>query len=113
MASAPAWALDPTKPPSGNFDLTHWKLTLPVDSSGVTNGDAAEIQVSQLSTGYSNALYFYTAPDGAMVFWAPVTGATTSGSTYPRSELREMINPGSSSVNWSGYGTHLLDARCK
>ena len=53
-------------------------------------------------TGYTNSLYFYTAPDGAMLFWCPVDGATTSGSTYPRSELREMLNPSSTSVNWKG-----------
>jgi hypothetical protein len=108
-----AAALNPALPPSGNFDLSHWKLTLPVDSNGTTNGTAAEIQVSQMVAGYTNALYFYTAPDGAMLFWCPVDGTTTSGSSYPRSELREMLNPSSTSVNWSGYGTHILTAQCK
>jgi hypothetical protein len=73
--------------PSGNFDLTNWKLTLPVDSSGKTSGTA--IEVKDLN-GYQNSKYFYTAPDGAMVFYAAVDGATTSGSSYARSELREM-----------------------
>jgi hypothetical protein len=113
LAGFSAWALDPGKPPGQNFDLSHWKLTLPVDSSGGTNGDAAEVSTAQLVAGYTNALYFYTGPDGAMVFWCPVTGATTSGSSYPRSELREMLNPTTSGSNWTGYGSHTLAGQCK
>src|SRR5690349_17586181 len=72
----PAQGLDSNKPPGGNFNLTNFYLGLPVDSSGGTSGDSASIPAAQLVTGYSNALYFYTASsDGAMVFWAPVTGA--------------------------------------
>jgi Alginate lyase/RTX calcium-binding nonapeptide repeat (4 copies) len=41
-------------------------------------------------SGYKNSKYFYTGSDGAMVFYAPVNGATTKGSSYARSELREM-----------------------
>jgi hypothetical protein len=113
ISSLSGWALSPALPPSGNFDLSHWKLTLPVDSNGANIGTAAEVQVAQMVAGYTNASYFYTASDGAMLFWCPVDGATTSGSTYPRSELREMLSPGSTSVNWMGYGTHLLTAQCK
>jgi hypothetical protein len=113
VAGLPSWALNPGNPPSGNFDLSHWKLTLPVDSSGNTTGTATEIHTPQLVAGYTNAFYFYTGPDGAMVFWCPVTGATTSGSDYPRSELRELLNPDDNSVNWTGSGTHIMDARCK
>lgn len=40
--------------------------------------------------GYVNLKYFYTGSDGAMIFKAPVEGATTGGSRYARSELREM-----------------------
>jgi len=107
-----AWALDPNLPPGGNFDLSHWYLGLPVDSSGGTNGDSASIPAAQLVDGYTNALYFYTGSDGAMVFWAPVTGATTPNSSYPRSELREQISPPLNSSNWVPYGTHVLNAQC-
>jgi hypothetical protein len=106
-------ALDPGLPPGSNFDLSHWYLGLPVDSSGGTNGNSASIPAAQLVAGYSNALYFYTGSDGAMLFWAPVTGATTSGSDYPRSELREQLSPPSNSSNWFAFGTHILDAQCK
>ena len=106
-------ALDPNLPPGSNFDLSHWYLGLPVDSLGGTNGSSASIPALQLVAGYSNASYFYTGADGAMVFWAPVTGATTSGSSYPRSELREQIKPPSNGSNWFGFGTHILDAQCR
>lgn len=108
-----AQVLNSNLPPGGNFNLTNWYLGLPVDSSGGTTGDSASISAAQLTGGYSNALYYYTGPDGAMTFWAPVTGATTPGSSFPRSELREQISPPSNEINWRGYGTHLLNATCK
>ena len=80
---------------SDHFDLTKWKLTLPVDSTGSIVGNAFE--VTNLK-GYESA-YFYDAADGAMVFAAQTDGATTSGSHYPRSELREMS--GGKTYNWN------------
>jgi hypothetical protein len=64
-----------------------------------------------LVTGFTNA-YLYTGTDGAMTFWAPDDGATTGGSTHPRSELRELLNTNDNSVNWTLYGTHVLTATC-
>jgi hypothetical protein len=98
--------------PSSNFDLSHWKLTLPVDVSGGTSGVATEISTAQLAAGFTNE-FFYSAPDGGMVFWCPVIGATTSGATFPRSELREMLDPRDTSVNWTADGTHILRGQCK
>lgn len=72
---------------SDNFDLSNWKITLPVDSKGGTSGVAVEVKNL---IGYEDSKYFYDAPDGAMVFSAMADGATTSGSKYARSELREM-----------------------
>jgi hypothetical protein len=71
---------------SDYFDLSNWKLTLPVDKTGQNSGNALEI----LELEDYESTHFYDAPDGAMVFSAYANGATTSGSTYPRSELREM-----------------------
>ena len=62
--------------------------------------------------GATNASFF-TGADGAMVFSCPVTGGATSGSGYPRCELRELFDPNDDNVNWTGYGTHVIDARCK
>ena len=108
-----SYASDATKPPGDNFDLTHWKLTLPVDASGTTDGKAAEIQAPQLAAGYTNANYFFTGASGTMVFWCPVNGATTEQARFPRSELREMFDPADVSLNWTARGTHLLEAQCR
>lgn len=81
---------------SDNFDLTNWKLCLPIDEDGETLGVAYE--VLSLS-GFEHSSYFYTADDGAMVFKATTNGALTKGTTCARSELREMN--GSSLAAWS------------
>ena len=103
---ATASTLNPALPPGGNFDLSHWKLTLP-------DASASEIEVTELVAGYSNATYFYTGPDGAMTFWCPVTGGVTGNEAYPRCELRELLDPDNLNRNWTGYGTNTLNARCK
>lgn len=72
---------------SDNFNLKNWKITLPVDKSGGISGKAMEVENL---IGYENSKHFYDAADGAMVFRADYDGATTSGSGYARSELREM-----------------------
>lgn len=77
------------------IDLSHWKLTLPVDSGGGTGGTAAEVK--PIPQNYSNPPYFYTVSDG-LIFSAPTNGATTSGSPYPRSELRELNADGSNAA---------------
>jgi hypothetical protein len=82
--------------PDRNFNLTHWKITLPTDRNGNFSGTASEVKNLN---GYANPRYFYTGSDGAMVFMAPVEGATTSGSRYARSELREMN--GSERAAWT------------
>lgn len=70
------------------IDLKNWKLTLPVDKNNLFTGTAAEVKVLE---GFSVAPYFCKAINGDIVFSAPAEGATTSGSHYPRSELRELI----------------------
>lgn len=108
-AAAPAFALDPLLPPSGNFDLSHWKLTLPSGS---------EIQASELSNGYTLSKVFYTDPaSGAMVFRCPNLAGTTANSNYSRTELREMLDPYSSahddSNNWTTADGGRMKARLK
>ena len=112
-ALSPACALNPNLPPGSNFDLSHWYLQLPT-AGGVltgTGGSVDSASTSQLIGGFTNN-YFYTAADGAMTFWVPDNGATTSGSSHPRSELREELSPGDTGFNWSLYGTHVLTATC-
>jgi hypothetical protein len=98
--------------PADDFALGHWKLTLPVDGSGRKYGEAAEIPASMLVGGY-HSRWFRAAADGGMEFWAPLDGATTDGSDYPRSELREMLSPDDDNANWSLAGHSVLTANCE
>lgn len=86
--------------PSSILDLSHWKLTLPIDAARGITGEAAEVASEQLASGYMSG-YFCTDPSGGVRFWAPVNGATTDGSDYPRSELRQMLDPDDDNVNWT------------
>ena len=74
--------------PSDHFDLSHWKLTLPVDAD--RNGKVDSISVKELQS-YAHPDFFYIDEQGHMVFTAPNKGGTTPNSSNTRSELRYMI----------------------
>lgn len=95
--SRPEWD-DPSSYNSDRFDLSNWKITLPVAGKG---GKAEEVKKLKK---YESA-YFYDAKDGAMVFYAPVEGSTTKNSKYPRSELRERNNGEDAKWNLAQGGT--------
>ncbi len=95
--------LDPNVPPSGNFELIDWNISVPTDTDG--NGKADTIKEIPLSSGYSDNRFFYTASDGGMVFKVPVKGFKTSPNTsYTRSELREMLRRGDTAFSTKGVG---------
>lgn len=90
--------------PADVLNLTDWKITLPTGAEG----KPTEVKQPALKT-FSVDPYFLVAGDGVR-FRAPVNGVTTSGSKYPRSELREMN--GSANAAWSSTsGTHTLVVR--
>jgi hypothetical protein len=95
--------------PANVLNLINWKITLPVDGSD-SGTDADEIKQPQLAT-YSIDPYFKNNADNTgVIFRAHTGGATTSGSGYPRSELREMTNNGATNASWSsGSGTHTME----
>jgi hypothetical protein len=105
----PAAALDSALPPSGNFDLANWKITLPTGS---------EIEPWLLSTGWVQNNVFYTHPtSGGMVFRCPNIAGTTANSNYSRTELREMLDPAagtkSDANNWTMEQGGKMKARLK
>ena len=109
FATLPAAALDAQLPPSGNFDLANWKLTLPSGS---------EVQPWLLSTGWTQSGVFYTHPtSGGMVFRCPNLAGTTANSSYSRTELREMLDPAagtkSDANNWTTSSGGRMKARLK
>jgi hypothetical protein len=94
--------------PSDILDLTNWKLTLPVDTS--RPGSPDEITQTALDSFQDPNYFRVNSTLNGVVFTAPCSGATTSGSGYARSELREMINSGTAKASWSTTsGTHTME----
>lgn len=90
--------LDPDAPPGDNFDLAHWKITFP---------DSSEESQQWLIDGNERPGEFFTDPQtGGMVFRCPNHGESTSGSTYARSELREMLREPGSDVPTQGINAN-------
>lgn len=90
------------------IDRLPWKITLPVG----TPGSPTEIKQPAFAT-YSDE-WFWEDAEG-MHFRVRADGVTTSGSTYPRCELREMKLPdGLTNAAWStASGKHTLWLRGK
>lgn len=96
-------ALNPSLPPSGNFELIDWKLSIPTDVDN--NGKSDTINERELAGGYSNSQFFYTKDNGAMAFKVPVSGFKTSKNTkFTRVELREMLRKGNTAHKTKGVG---------
>ena len=77
-----------TPPPGSAFDLSYWKITLPID--GDDDGRVDEVDVGDIQD-FSHPDFFYLNAEGDMVFTAPNRATTTSGSSNTRSELRQML----------------------
>lgn len=96
-------------PPSAYFNLSPWKLYLPVDIYG-GNGGVNGIQFSNQTvftlTGFS-APYFYMNAGHQIVFTAPANGAVTSpgvGTDDTRTEFRELYTGAGADSNNDWYG---------
>ena len=76
--------------------LAGWKLTLPTanDEGGAATMDPAVVAPPYLTTD----------PAGALVFWAPVAGATTKNSDHARTELTNLTTFA------AGSARHTLNA---
>lgn len=98
--NASDFALDPALPPGTNFELLSWKLNTPADLDG--NGISDTASETDLDTGFTDQ-YFFTGPDGGMVFRSTIDGAKTSANTnYTRSEFREMLRRGNTGISTRG-----------
>jgi hypothetical protein len=110
-SAGPSPTSSPTSPPSGctypadRLNLTNWELTLPTGPS--ENPD--DIYQPALRTFTVDPWFKVNSSCTGVQFRAAVNGVTTSGSSYPRSELREMKNNGADKAAWSsGSGTHTM-----
>jgi len=94
------FALDPAQPPGSNFELISWALDTPADLDGNDRSDRTS--ESDLDDGFTDG-FFFTGPAGGMVFRSTIGGAKTSANTsYTRSELREMLRRGDTSISTQG-----------
>jgi len=118
-ASSSAAAYAPTDATTSAIGMRwsqYGKLTLPVDEDGKPGVD--EVEAADLDN-YSSRYWYhpalgqitrggYVAEGDETVFWTPANGnATTEGSSFPRTEMREQTVLGNNKANWGLTGTHV------
>jgi hypothetical protein len=92
--------------PAQVLNLSNWYEGLPTGPAE----DPTVVKQPQLATFTDSPWFTPTSDCSGVRFRAAVNGVTTSGSSYPRSELREMN--GSSLASWSstaGTSTMVID----
>ena len=97
--------LDPYAAPAENFDLSYWNLSVPIDNGeGDGYEKATTVTVEELNDDYQLTDYFWTDElDGGMVFKDYIAGARTSeGTSYTRTELREMLRGTNDDIDTQG-----------
>jgi uncharacterized OB-fold protein len=104
--STSAPTVDNPKVPAQLLNLSNWKLTLPV---GEEQDEADEVEQPKLASFQDPKFFHLNGAGDGVVFRANAGGATTSGSGYPRSELREMKKNGKDEADWSNKsGVHTM-----
>jgi poly(beta-D-mannuronate) lyase len=93
--------------PADKFDLSHWKMNVPVDLND--DGKIDEISVKQMQS-YSHPDFFYLDENGYMVFAAPNKAITTANSSNTRSELRQMVRGNNTKIKTSYPGNNFAIA---
>ncbi|WP_252732278.1 polysaccharide lyase family 7 protein [Paraglaciecola arctica] len=93
--------------PATEFDLSHWKITVPVDLDN--NGKIDEVGVSDIQN-YAHPDFFYLDENRGMVFAAPNKAITTATSTNTRSELRQMLRGANKKIKTQYAGNNFAIA---
>lgn len=112
---------DPVPPPSTSgkapgelFDLTRWKLNLPVQLNGAKTGYSPTVNIGKspdLKTFKMKDIWEGTA-NGQVLVTCPIDGITTSGSTkYARTELRGTWPPGEPNQRDTPYNFDFLPSK--
>jgi len=74
--------------PAEKFDLTEWKISLPIDDNNDGKGD--KLNQKELQT-YQHPDYFYLDTEDNIVFAAPNKASTSPNSTNTRSEMHHIL----------------------
>ncbi len=83
-----------------HIDLNNWKVTLPIGSGSPTEVKPPAI-LNYATNSVLKDFMYNDSTDGSLVFYTYPGGATTTNSSYPRTELREQMIPGSNNTNWT------------
>lgn len=98
-------AAAPAELPADLLDLTNWKLTLPTGEAE----SPTEVAQPDLDSFTIDPWFHLNQERDGVAFRANAGGVTTSGSGYPRSELREMTADGTARADWSTTeGVHSM-----
>lgn len=84
--------------PGAVLNLTEWKLQIPVAS--IQPGQVEEVKWPALRT-YSSWYFQVNHAGDGVVFRATAGGATTPGTVFARTELRQMTDGGRTQAAWS------------
>ena len=93
------------KVPANHFDLSQWKITLPLDNN--QDGKIDEVDTKDLQSFYHED-FFYLNKDGHMVFSAPNKAITTANSSNTRSELRHMLRGQNQKLKTKGHKNNFV-----
>lgn len=113
--------------PSDIIDLTAWKITWPLDENGDDNSDETSYSsrndnaydwpdadndlIGAISAPFDEYMYVSEDDNDEVRFKAHVGGATTEGSGYPRSELRQLVGGGDN--YWDADDYQYLEVRAR
>lgn len=95
------------KVPAQVMDLTHWKITVPLDDD--KNGKVDEVGTKALQT-YMHPDFFYVNEEGGVVFASPNKATTTATSSNTRSELRHMVRGMNTRIGTKDPGNNFVVA---
>ncbi|RVU83510.1 polysaccharide lyase family 7 protein [Leucothrix sargassi] len=93
-----------TPVPADKFDMSNWKITLPMDGDG--NGKVDEIKLPDLMT-YSHPDFFFLDENNHLVFQVHNKAITTKGSSNARSELRQELRGADHSIGTKDPGNYF------
>jgi poly(beta-D-mannuronate) lyase len=95
--------------PASQFDLSHWKITVPLDKNKDKKADTIEVKKLQK---YSHPDFFYLDDQNRMVFATPNNATTTANSSNTRSELRYMLRGTNKKIKTHAAGNNFaVEAR--
>lgn len=102
LSSGPSPSSGRSPSPGAVLNLTDWKLQIPVASS--QPGQVEEVTWPALRT-YSSWYFQLNGAGNGVVFRATAGGATTPGTVFARTELRQMTDGGRNQAAWSSAGS--------